>query len=89
MVAAMIRTIHYAAGCSRKAWILLLADGGELCMPLNIFRQLLPITLALFAALDIPVKWEKVMGGFAYQWIGCWRCLQNFEVGSRKEGPNG
>ena len=45
------------------------------------WRQLLPIMLALFVVLDIPVKWEKVKGGFQYHWIGYWSCLQKFEVG--------
>ena len=70
MAASIVRAIHYAAGHSRKAWLLLFADDGKLCMPLSMFRQLLPIILALFEVLDIPVKWEKVRGGFAYQWIG-------------------
>ena len=45
------------------------------------WRQLLPIMLALFVVLDIPVKWEKVKGGFQYQWIGYWSNLQLFTVG--------
>ena len=45
------------------------------------FRQLLPIVLALFEVLDIPVTWEKVRGGFQYQWIGYWSCLADFKVG--------
>ena len=81
IAAAILRGIHYIAGPSRKACILLYADDGKLCVPLSMFRQLLPILLAFFAVLDIPVKWEKVRGGFAFQWIGYWNCLQKFEVG--------
>jgi len=44
--------------------LLLFADDGKLTMPLSMWRQLLPIMLALFVVLDIPVKWEKVKGGF-------------------------
>ena len=50
-------------------------------MPLSMFRQLLPIVLALFAVLGVPVKWEKVKGGFEYQWIGYWSSLTSFTVG--------
>ena len=62
IAAAIIRGIHYIAGRLRKAWMLLYADDGKLCVPLSMFRQLLPILFAFFAVLDIPVKWEKVRG---------------------------
>ena len=81
LAAAIVRAMHYAAGHSRKAWLLLYADDGKLTMPLAMFRQLLPIVLALFEVLDVPVKWEKVKGGFEYQWIGYWSSLTNFTVG--------
>ena len=81
LAAAIIRAVHYAAGYSRNAWILLFADDGKLTMPLAMFRQLLPIVLALFAVLDISAKWEKVKGGFEYQWIGYWSSLTLFTVG--------
>ena len=61
--------------------MLLFADDGKLTMPLSMWRQLLPIVLALFEVLDIPVKWEKVKGGFQCQWIGYWSSLQLFTVG--------
>ena len=32
--------------------LLLYADDGKLCMPLALFRQMLPILLALFAVVD-------------------------------------
>ena len=41
----------------------------------------MPIVWALFEVLDIPLEWEKVKGGFQYQWIGYWSSLQLFTVG--------
>ena len=81
LAAAIVRAIHYAGGHSRKAWLLLFADDGKLTMPLSMWRQLLPIMLALLVVLDIPVKWEKVKGGFQYQWTGYWSNLLLFTVG--------
>ena len=49
---------------------MLFADDGKALVPREQFSKAIPSIFSLYVALGLDVKWTKIRGGIAFQWIG-------------------
>ena len=83
--AMVSRGSHYILTHKYEGWILLFADDGKATFPAEIFKMAMLILFAFMAAMKIPIKWQKVKGGWEFQWIGYWIDLTLHRVGVSKK----
>jgi len=80
MGAAALRCMHYLLGPMNAVYALLYADDGQ-AVSSGEYHAKLILALAIWLILGFPIKWSKVHGGIAYDYIGYWMDWQRFRIG--------